>query len=132
MPGKEVRRTPTPRSLAQSMGGIDEVQANVLQASPYKFATVTILGVRGFTTDRTLPYGKRPDCTELRRGSLGGRYRVASPTERGENGAMRITPDRLDGTAQRDAARYMPRDTCRARTTALLPWPRGRTMLYAV
>ena len=77
----------------------------VLQASSMcKFATVSSVEGRGFTTDRMHPYEKRISGKDLWWASVRNFYRSASATERRTKGVIGIAPGRLDRTTESEAA----------------------------
>ena len=82
---------------------------------PYKFATESIVAGRGFTEDRTPPYGKRLSGADLCWSSVKNFDRFASSTEREKRkGRIGIVPGQLDRTAQRGI-----QDTCRTHDCVL-------------
>ena len=76
-------------------------------ASSRRFAIDSILAEHGYSSDRTPPYEKRFNGTELWRASLKNFYRFASLGERKANGVMGIASERLGRTTPREAAGYM-------------------------
>ena len=76
-------------------------------SSPEKFAIGEALGRYGHSSDKTPPYEKRPNGTELWCAAVKKCYRSASATERREKGTSSITLGRTNSTTEREAEGYI-------------------------
>ena len=96
-----------PRGPRSRGGGKNyrEIAMNV--ASSHRFAIDALLEERGFSSERTPPYEKRFNGTELWWASVKNFYRFASLDERKAKGVMGIVTERLGRTTPREAAGYM-------------------------
>ena len=89
----------------KARGGAENYRDIATNVAPsHRFAIDSILAEHGFSPDRTPPYEKRFNGTELWRASVKNFYRFASLDERKVKGVMGIVSERLGRTAPREAA----------------------------